>query len=98
MCAVFVNIDLINFMKFSTYFALLAEFGTAHIPLESIAEKFLDMDAQTAKKKAAKQQLPFPCIRVSGQKSPWLVDAGVLANFLDEKMQEATTTWKKLNS
>lgn len=85
-------------MKVSTYFALLAEFGTAHIPLESVAQKFLHMDAQTAKNKAAKQQLPFPCIRVSGQKSPWLVDAGVLANFLDEKIEEAKLTWEKLNS
>lgn len=76
----------------------IAEFGTAQIPLESIAEKFLDMDAQTAKKKASKQQLPFPCIRVSGQKSPCLVDAGVLANFIDSKIEEAKTTWQKVNS
>ncbi len=85
-------------MKVSTYFALLAEFGTAHIPLESVAQKFLDMDAQTAKNKAAKQQLPFPCIRISGQKSPWFVDAGVLASFLDAKIEEAKKTWEKLNS
>lgn len=85
-------------MKVSTYFALLAEFGTAHIPLESVAQKFLDMDAQTAKNKAAKQQLPFPCIRISGQKSPWFVDAGVLATFLDTKIEEAKKTWEKLNS
>ena len=83
--------------KVSTYFALLAEFGSAHIPLDSIAQKFLDIDVQTAKKKAAKQQLPFPCIRINGQKSPWFVDAGVLAIFLDQKMEEAQKTWKKMN-
>jgi len=39
----------------------------------------------------------FPCIRINGQKSPWFVDAGVLAIFLDQKMEEAQKTWKKMN-
>jgi hypothetical protein len=98
MCAVFVKIERNIFMKVSTYFALLAEFGTAQIPLESVAQKFLDIDAQTAKNKAAKQQLPFPCVRISGQKSPWFVDAGVLALYLDQKLDEAKKTWEKMNS
>ena len=84
-------------MKVSTYFALLAEFGTAQIPLESVAPKFLDIDAQTAKNKATKQQLPFPCVRIGGQKSRWFVDAGTLAIFLDQKLEEATKTWEKMN-
>ena len=85
-------------MKVSTYFALLAEFGTAHIPLEIIAQKYLDIDLQTAKSKASKQQLPFPCIRVSGQKSPWFVDAAVLASFLDQKLDDAKKNWERMNS
>lgn len=87
-----------NLMKVSTYFALLAEFGTAHIPLDRIAQKYLDIDLQTAKSKAAKQQLPFPCIRVSGQKSPWFVDAAVLASFLDQKLDDAKKNWERMNS
>jgi Pyocin activator protein PrtN len=84
-------------MKISTYFALLAEFGTAQIPLESVAIKFLAIDTQTAKNKAAKQQLPFPCVRINGQKSPWFVDAGTLAQFIDQKLDEAKQTWGKMN-
>ena len=85
-------------MKVSTYFALLAEFGTAQIPLESIAPKFLDIDIQTAKNKAAKQQLPFPCVRIGGQKSRWFVDAGTLAEYIDQKSNEAKKTWKNMNN
>ncbi len=85
-------------MKVSTYFALLAEFGTAQIPLESVAPKFLDIDVQTAKNKAAKQQLPFPCVRIGGQKSRWFVDAGTLAEYIDRKADEAKQTWEKMNN
>jgi hypothetical protein len=84
-------------MKVSTYFALLAEFGTAQIPLESVAPKFLDIDVQTAKNKAAKHQLPFPCVRIGNQKSPWFVDAGILAAYIDQKTDEAKQTWRKVN-
>ena len=84
-------------IKISTYYALLAEFCTAQIPLELIAQKFLDIDSQTAKNRAAKHQLGFPCFRVNGQKSPWLVDAGVLASFLDQKIADAQKNWRKIN-
>ena len=86
-------------MKVSTYFALLAEFGTAHIPLEAVAQKFLNLDPLVAKNKAAKQQLPFPCIRFSqSQKSPWFVDANALASFLFELIYDEKKTWEKINN
>ena len=77
-------------MKVSIYFALLAEFGTAPIPLESVAPKFLGINVQTAKNNAAKHQLPFPCVRIDNQISPWLVDAGIFAAYIDQKTDESS--------
>lgn len=76
-------------MKTSTYFALLSEFGTAMIPLEAMAEKYFGLSPLKAKNKAARGELPVQPIRLSGQKSPWLVPAERLAEHIDKQMERA---------
>lgn len=76
-------------MKASTYFALLAEFGTAQIPLEAMCIKYFGLSSDKAKAKAARGELPVQPIRLAGQKSPWLVPAAALADHIDKQMEKA---------
>lgn len=79
----------------NTLFALLAEYGTAQIPVERCAPLF-GMAPEQAKREAAAQSLPVPAFRVGKSKSPWLVDAATLASHLDKLKQEAENEWKKM--
>ncbi|MCK0767946.1 MULTISPECIES: pyocin activator PrtN family protein [Chromohalobacter] len=82
-----------------TYFGLLAEFdGRAEIPLEEVAPRYFGVNARTASARAAAQALPVPAYRaVDSQKSPWLVSAGDLAGYLDQRKAEARQWWAAVN-
>ncbi len=84
--------------KISTFFALMAEFGTAEIPLENICEKFFALQPDMAKKRAARRQLPVPAYRGGTQKSPWLVNAQDLADYIDEQRAKAKREWDQVNA
>lgn len=84
--------------QISTFFALMAEFGTAEIPLEDVAEKFFGLKPDMAKKRAARQQLPVTAYRAGTQKSPWLVSAQDLANYIDEQRRKARREWDQVNA
>ena len=80
----------------NTLFLIMAEFETVEIPLDDLADKYLG-PAQ-AKRRAARQALPFPVHRGSrSQKAPWLVHAQDLANHLDAQREEAAREWKAIN-
>jgi hypothetical protein len=81
----------------NTFFALMAEYGTAHIPVEKCADLF-GMSPKKACEAAGRQQLPIPTFRVGSQKSPWLVDAHLLAVHLDRLKCEAENDWKKIRN
>jgi len=53
----------------NTFFALMAEYGTAHIPVEKCAGLF-GMSPKKACEAAGKQQLPVPTFRLGSQKKP----------------------------
>ena len=80
----------------STLFLLLAEYGTGEIPLERCC-KIWGLEPAEAAKRAAKGSLPVPAYRAGSQKSPWLIDAGVLAKHLDEVKAKAAAEWAKLH-
>lgn len=84
-------------MKTSTYFALMAEFGTAQLPLEAICEKYFGLSFKEACRRAPFQQLPVPVFRSGSQKSGWLVDAADLARLIDDSAGEARRLWLALN-
>lgn len=73
----------------NTYFALLAEFGSAEIELERISGKWFGLEPREAKRRAAMHRLPVPAHRLNGQKSPWLVNAADLAAHIDRLREEA---------
>lgn len=81
----------------NTYFGLLAEYGTAEIPLERCCGVFGLSDAE-AKRRAALSDLPVPAYRAGSQKAPWLVSATDLAEYLDARKADARANWQKMNT
>lgn len=81
----------------NTFFALMAEYGTAHIPLEKCADLF-GMSSKKACYMAGRQKLPVPAFRMGSQKSPWLIDAQKLAEYLDDLKTQANEEWTKVRS
>ncbi|WP_277973275.1 pyocin activator PrtN family protein [Pantoea agglomerans] len=74
----------------NTMFLLMAEFGTATIPLADIAERYLGMRPVTADKKAGCGELPIPTFRIGkSQKSPRIVHVSDLAEFIDNQRKAA---------
>ncbi|KAA2285462.1 pyocin activator PrtN family protein [Arenimonas fontis] len=80
-----------------TLFLVLAEYGTAQIPVERCASHF-GMTPQEAKAAARRQALPVPCYRLGSQKSPWVVDAASLANHIRSKREAAEAEWKRIHA
>ena len=85
-------------MQVSTYFALMAEFGTAEIELERVCKKYFGLEADKAKAKAARQQLPVPVHRMGSQKSGWLINAADLADHIDHQRTQARKQWDQVNT
>ena len=81
-----------------TMLLLLIEFETGEIPLTEIAQKYFGLDHRKAAEKARTQSLPIPVYRGGSQRSPWLVSAQDLAEYLDSKKSEARTEWKQVNN
>lgn len=81
----------------STYFALLAEFNTAEIPLRLCCVKFFGLEEKKASERARRQQLPVPAYRGGSQKSEWLIDAVELAKYIDTKKEAAKLDWERIN-
>lgn len=80
-----------------TLFLVLAEYGTAQIPVERCAKQF-GMTTQEVKAAARRQALPVPCYRLGSQKSPWVVDAVALAGHIRRKREEAEVEWKRIHA
>lgn len=84
-------------MKTSVYFALLAEYGTAQIPLKDMCEKYFGISHGVACRRAMLQQLPIPAFHAGSQKSGWLIDAGDLAAHIEKARDKARAYWEKTN-
>ena len=82
----------------NTLFALLAKFGDVNIPLEKISRDFFGMEPKKANERACLQDLPIPAYKLGGQRSPWLVDAHKLAEYIDQKKQEASNDWERMRA
>lgn len=80
----------------NTFFALMAEYGTAQIPVERCASLF-GLTPKKAEEYAGRQRLPVPAFRIGSQKSPWLVDAATLAEYVDRIKKQAELDWQKIN-
>ncbi|WP_354624589.1 pyocin activator PrtN family protein [Psychromonas sp. MME2] len=82
----------------STYFALMAEFGTGTVPLASVCEKYFGLNEAQAQRRARNHQLPLPIFRgAKSQKSPMLVNISDLAQHLDKMRAEAESEFIAVN-
>lgn len=82
----------------STYFALLAEFGTAEIELERVCQKFFGLSVPDAKRRASLHRLPVPAHRAGGQKSGWLINVADLAAHIDQQREAAAREWQNVRA
>ncbi|WP_406828150.1 pyocin activator PrtN family protein [Microbulbifer sp. ARAS458-1] len=81
----------------NTLFLLMAEYGSADIPLRQCCSKYFGVGERKAVERARLQQLPVPCYRGGSQKSEWLISAADLAGHIDKCRAEAQHDWKRLN-
>ncbi len=84
-------------VRTSVYFGLMSEFGTTEVPLVDVASKYLNLDERSAKERASAQELPFPVYRCGSRKSPWMVNIGALAQFLERQQELARNQWEAIN-
>jgi hypothetical protein len=84
--------------KVSTYFALMAEFGTCSVPLARVCEKYFGLSVDEANRRAPKQKLPVPVFQVGSRKSEWLVSIEQLAKLLDSRIELSVKEWKLANA
>lgn len=77
----------------STLKALIAEYGTAEIPLERICERYLGIGEKVAKERAAAATLPLPAYKTA-RNAPWHVRAADLAAMIDAEAEQARERWQ----
>lgn len=81
----------------NTLFLLMAEYESSQVPLSIVAEKFLNLTAAYADKKASLGELPFPTYRDVSQKAPRMVDIRDLAEWIDKQREQAKKELNKIN-
>lgn len=74
----------------NTLFMLMAQYEKATIDLDIVAEEYLKLSPEQAKRKAAVADLPLPVFRTGTQKGAWKVHLEDLAAYLDAQRAEAT--------
>lgn len=83
----------------NTYFALLAVHNSPAVPLDKVAEMYLNLEPGTARRQAAAHELPFPAFRAGDtSKSQWMVSLKDFSEFLDARAEAARETHRKVNS
>nr|WP_180110548.1 pyocin activator PrtN family protein [Acinetobacter sp. YH12098] len=78
---------------------LFARYLSPVVPLENVIEDYLShMSLEIAKRKAVKQELPFPVIRLGEkQKASWMVNLADLAAYIDHRTAVAQHDHKAMN-
>lgn len=83
----------------NTVFLLMAEFETPTIPLESIRQRYFNINSKReADKQARNHTLPIHAFRLGGQRSDWYVHIEDLARHIDTKSMQQKEAWEKINS
>ncbi len=83
----------------STFFALMAEFGTGTVELKDICEKYFGLSEDQARRRAKVHKLPIPVFRPSkSQKAPMLVNLADLASHIDKMRELALEEFQSVNT
>lgn len=89
----------LNTPGISTFTMLVMRYMSPVVPLEAVVKDYLShMSLEIAKRKAAKQELPFPVIRLGEkQKASWMVNVSDLAVYIDRQTSLAQHDHKAMN-
>ncbi|HCG6477556.1 TPA: pyocin activator PrtN family protein [Vibrio parahaemolyticus] len=82
-----------------THHLLLQQFNhRVAIPVEEIAEPYLNLARRTALNRAREHKLPFPCFKMGdSNKSPYVVHLNDLVNYIDRRVEEERNIWEKFH-
>lgn len=85
--------------KINTFTMLVMRYMSPVVPLENVVADYLShMSLEIAKRKALKQELPFPVIRMGEkQKASWMVNVSDLAVYIDQQTSLAQHDYKAMN-
>lgn len=85
--------------KINTFTMLVMRYMSPVVPLENVVADYLShMSLEIAKRKALKQELPFPVIRMGEkQKASWMVNVSDLAAYIDQQTSLAQHDYKAMN-
>ncbi|MDM1274047.1 MULTISPECIES: pyocin activator PrtN family protein [Acinetobacter] len=83
----------------NTYTMLVMRYMSPVVPLEDVVEDYLShMSLEIAKRKAMRQELPFPVLRLGEkQKASWMVNLHDLAMYIDQQSALAKHDYKAMN-
>ena len=74
---------------------LMEQFGA--VPLADVCQWF-GLSIDEAKKRAPTQQLPVPVFKLGSQKSPWMVYAQDVADYVKARHKEAKIEHRAMNA
>lgn len=77
----------------SSFFGLLAEFGSTQIPLARCCESYFGCSEDHANEKAAAGRLPVPAFKLGSKKSGWFIHARDLAAHVDRERAAGVARW-----
>lgn len=82
-----------------THQRLILIYGKTHIPLEQATTDWLPhISEKTARRRAKTQTLPWPVINTdNSQKTSQFVSLTAIADWLDQREQQAKTEWRKIH-
>lgn len=84
--------------RLSTYTILMLRYMSPVVPLENVVQDYMSISIEIAKRKAIKQELPFPVIRLGEkQKAAWMVNLADLAVYIDQQTALAQQNHKAMN-
>ncbi|MDU7561433.1 MAG: pyocin activator PrtN family protein [Acinetobacter baumannii] len=86
--------------QFDAAFLLAMKYKSPVVKLEAIITDFLPhLTIETAKKRANKQNLPFPAFKgEDNTKATWLVNITDVALWLNKRRENSTKDWQNLHS
>lgn len=86
--------------QFDAAFLLAMKYKSPVVTLDAVIADFMPhLKIETAKKRAGKQDLPFPTFKAEeSAKSQWLVNITDVALWLNKQRENSVKDWKSMNA